>query len=230
MTMPKPKSQGKTSRLKRADLNFISNYPLENIVAQLQHSADKNTDIQIVPIDDDVTLFRMERRNQGTITATVNGRMRRWAGNMTHIYCDGRSFDKRNWLRFALRYGTAALVGTPLILIGLGLLIGYPDWLNFLLVWSTVLLLIASMIVGLGYLPYVLVRNFMNVDTATAQYRAESKPAAKDQERLLHLLTDVIADNLPQSAPRLAQEDAIPLSDDEIRKLIENATLKFDKH
>ena len=226
MTTPKPKSQAKASQLRRADLNFISNYPLEQIASELQQHEDKQTGIEVVPFDDDTMLFRMERYNKGKLTASVNGRMKRWAGDMTHIYCDGRSFARRDWARILLVYGTMTILVAPIVLHTLATLFGYPDILGFLFLWSLLILIFGLLFGGPALLAWMLIRSFMKADTNMFFQPAKSQPEAKDRERLLHILTSVIADgNLPQATHHLGEKDLAPLSDEELQQLVTKAKL-----
>ena len=226
MTTLKPKSQAKAAQLRRADLNFISNYPLEHIAEELSKRTDKQTGIDVLPLDDDTMLFRMERYNKGKLTATVNGRMKRWAGDMTHIYCDGRSFARRDWVRIILVYGTITVLFAPIVLYTVAALLGFPNILLFFVLWSLIIMIFSLMLGGPALLAWMLIRSFMKADTSMFLRPAKSKPEAKDRERLLHILTSVIADShLPQATNNLAEKDLVPLSDEELQQLVTKAKL-----
>ena len=223
----KNKSRAKQSALRNADLNFISTYSLETICDALLEKSDQQTEIKVVTIDEDTALFSMTGYLDGRTSAFVQGRLRRWAGDMTHIYCDARSFEQRNWAFILFRNALGLFFAAPIIFAILSILIGTPTWLGLLLGWSLVLAIFTFMSGGIFAIFYLLIR-FLMVSPTSEQ--AVSKPAAKERERLLHILTSIITDYqaMPETA-NLKQADINPLSDDEIRVLIEQASLDF-KH
>ena len=90
------KSPAKRKELANADLNFISKQPFEQLVRQLQDLGNHHVKPNIRQVDDDTALFELSYVRGDKTTAEVRGRLKRWAGDMTHIYCDGQIFKKRD--------------------------------------------------------------------------------------------------------------------------------------
>ena len=178
----------KHKNLVYADLNFVSQHSLETIathIEQLQH--DKLT-TQLAWMDDDKALFQVELMRANRATAQVTGRLQRWAGDMTHIYCDGRVFSKISkrlgqWIR------RAAVFIFALPLTGMSFWCSASMITNFtefqggaLIMWIIILLLnwrFTFYLESIGF----------GSDT-TPDYQE-----AKDREILLNLLTQIIRDD-----------------------------------
>ena len=96
------KSPSKRKRLAKADLNFVSQQSFEQVLTELDNLRSKHIKPIITKVDADTAIFQLRYQQADITTAEVSGRLKRWAGDMTHIYCDGRFFRQRN-IRAKLR-------------------------------------------------------------------------------------------------------------------------------
>ncbi len=179
----------------QADLNFISQHDLDAIAARLQNPSSKQIIGQVMPIDANATRFSLRYRRHGRDTAAVRGILQRWAGEMTHIYCEGRAFQRRHYLRGGFRLLYRAILLLPLLLIlQLALVLFWgsavPAFLFLSLVATLAALVFAGMVFGL--------RECIRLLTAAPEQDPlldfKPQPEAKDRELLLDYLAEVIRD------------------------------------
>ena len=214
-------TKAKKTSAQFADLNVVSAHPLEQIRAGIAALPDDHIDTTIIPVDDDTLLFRIDYTRDGRHTASLNGRLRRWAGDMTHVYCDGRAFvptDYWAWLRGVI----IAIFLAPFAIAFLFFISGSTQmWLR--VAWNVSLLLWVPLILfgGLGLLVWIVFRQLMNIESHFDR-AARISPERKDRERLLDALTHLVADHSARTDD-IQQPDAKPLSEEEAQQLIEDA-------
>ena len=218
------KNKAKSNQLANADLNFISNKPLEYIAEEMQNIKAKAVDVQIVHSNDDIALFQMTFQRENRTTAEVVGRLQRWAGNMTHVYCDGRVFRKKmTYVSTLARWALMLALAAPFVLCPLSFFTSGAahEFLTVLTSLSILVFVLVGTLLG-TYMLFKRILLAMNVHQTNA--RAASNPEGKDRERLLHYLTDIIRDDF--SAGNQADydmQDAEPLSDEEINAILRQA-------
>jgi membrane protein implicated in regulation of membrane protease activity len=216
------KPAAKSKRLVKADLNFISQKPLEIVVQEIQALAPKAITAQVAWTEADTALFQLTYSRDGRTTAAVTGRLQRWAGDMTHIYCDGRTFHKKiSYVSGFVRWLVAVALVAPLITCPAAILSG--STVAFLMFgYSLLAFAVVGTIVGLlAFAVHVL--QITKLQRRESRQGSLSKPEKKDRERLLQFLTEIIRDEdyiLAQDAP-----DAVPLSDEEAAAFLEQAAL-----
>jgi magnesium-transporting ATPase (P-type) len=191
--MMNAKPAEKSKRLVNADLNFISQKPLEMIVQELQALQRDTVTTQVEWTETDTALFQLTTTRDGRTTAEVSGRLQRWAGDMTHIYCDGRTFYKKmsyvsSFVRWVVVFACAAPFFTcPLALFS------DNEILSNLFLYSIMTLAIVSIPLGIvsfvSHLMYI-----TRIQRRTLGQSGLSKPEKKDHERLLQYLTEIIRD------------------------------------
>lgn len=215
------KTAEKSKRLIKADLNFISQKPLEIIVQELEALKHKDVTTQIEWAEAGTALFQLTYNRDGRTTAEVSGRLQRWAGDMTHIYCDGRTFHKKmSYVSSFVRWIGIAILVAPLFTCPLAFLSG--DEFAFTLFWySFVAFSFVGFIVGMMVFIAHLMR-VTKIQRRDTRQSALSKPEKKDRERLLQFLTEIIRDE-----DYAAQEvsDGETLSDEEAAAFLERAAL-----
>lgn len=109
------KFPSKSKHLANADLNFVSQQPFEQVIEQLKNLRSRNIKPSIMQVDEDTAVFQLQFVRGDDTTAEVSGRLKRWAGNMTHIYCDGRVFRERSW---GAKLGAGQLIGKVFLCYG----------------------------------------------------------------------------------------------------------------
>jgi len=216
------KTAAKSKRLVKADLNFISQKPLEIIAQEIQASTPKVITAQVAWTEADTALFQLTYNRDGRTTAAVTGRLQRWAGDMTHIYCDGRTFHKKlSYVSSFVRWLIAAALAAPFFLCSIAILSGSP--FTFVLFgYSLIGFTIVGFIIGMVSLVTHLMQ-VTRIQRRGSRQGSLSKPEKKDRERLLQFLTEIIRDadyELAQDIP-----NAEPLSDEEAAAFLEQAEL-----
>ena len=219
------KAARKSKRFLRADLNFVSQKPLGEIAEELQRLKHKAVQSQVLAMDDKTALFRLLYTRNGRITAEVAGRLQRWAGDMTHVYCDGRTLRKfTSYISGVIRWVLTAALVAPFIACPLFYFSGQHPILQVLLSTS----ITAFTVVGVGLGLWLLFSHFFNKIGMQLPGRRPTlqKPEVKDRERLLDVLTEVIRDtHLGQQLPTQDAHQAEPLSEAEIKAIIEQAEM-----
>lgn len=214
------KTAEKSKRLIQADLNFISQKPLDVIVQEIVALKRKDVITQIEWAEGDTALFQLTYNRDGRTTAEVSGRLQRWAGDMTHIYCDGRTFhNKLSYVSSFVRWLVLAILVAPLFTCLLAFLSGSE--LAFILFWYSFLAFsFVGFIVGI----MVFVAHLMRVTKVQRHNPKQglSKPEKKDRERLLQFLTEIIRDE-DYAAQDVSEGET--LSDEEAAALLERAAL-----
>ena len=164
-------------------------------------------------------------RAMGAPTAEVAGRLQRWAGDMTHVYCDGRAFRKvTSYIPGLMRWALTAALVAPFVACPLFYFSGQHAFFGYLL-WGSI---IAFVVVGVGFALWLFFSAFLNTIgmKRTSRRRKVPKPEVKDRERLLDVLTEVIRDtHLGQQLPTQDAHQAEPLSEAEIKAIIEQAEM-----
>jgi hypothetical protein len=233
MSKKSEKSPAKSKQLANADLNFISKQPFEQVIEQLQDLGNRHVKPNIRQVDHDTAIFQLSFVRGDKTTAEVTGRLKRWAGDMTHIYCDGRIFKKSN-VRSQLWSWAIDLPG----LIGLWLfsllLISSKNLsvsLTDLLLYTFTLSLI---IFGLFHFARIILKIVIqSITLETSQFRDQfiSNPEAKDRERLFHAITSIIRDDdIYEQQLRDESSEMKALSEEEEAALIEQITLAVNQN
>lgn len=227
------KPPAKRKDLAKADLNFISKQPFEQVIRQLQDLGNEHIKPDIRQVDDDTAIFQLSYVRSDKRTAEVTGRLKRWAGDMTHIYCDGRIFKKRNIKSQLWRWvidipGLIALWFIILLFVtsGKNLSVSLSD----LLLYTFTLSLI---IFGLFHFARSMLKMIsQSIMPETLQFRDQfiSKPEAKDRERLFHAITSIIRDDTPEHILHDKSPDMKALSEEEEAALIEQITLEINQN
>jgi hypothetical protein len=231
------KSPAKSKGLAKAELNFVSQQSFEQVIEQLHNLSSRHIKPYIAQIDEDTALFQLRYVHDDNTTAEVSGRMKRWAGNMTHIYCGGRVFRKHNLGIRLRRRRTDILVFIALwVYILTSFLSGgssSPTVSTFFF-GGLIAFIIALICYGVFNFMRMLAKIVAEAITAqTIQFRNyfKSKPEAKDRERLFHAITTIIRDNeLAENAMSLeAAIETKPLTEAEEAHLVAQITLEASK-
>lgn len=221
------KNKAKSNQLANADLNFVSNKSLEQITDEMEHIKRKDVSVQIVRSDEATALFQMSYTRDDRTTAEVVGRLQRWAGNMTHVYCDGRIFRKKmTYVSMLTRWGIILAFAAPFILCPLSYITSGAAQTFFadLLTLSFLVFVFVGTLFGLyqffSRVLFVLNAGQRNLDQAV------SKPEQKDREQLLHFLTEIIRDeHFNNDQMVLENQAAEPLSEEEVMAILQQAEL-----
>lgn len=221
------KNYAKRKQLAQADLNFISQKPMEQIAQEMQDIKRKDVSVQVVQSGENITLFQMTKIRDDRTTAEIAGRLQRWAGNMTHVYCDGRIFHKKTtYVSMIGRWALGIVLVAPFVLCPLTYLATpqAQEFLTTILAFSVIAFILVGLVFGFQQIidRFIYGLQFQHKNPK----RNLSKPEKKDREQLLHYLTQIIRDNT--FAPyqnTVTSEDVTPLSDEEIAKLIQQAEL-----
>jgi hypothetical protein len=218
----KAKTPEKSRQLAKADLNFISQKPLEVIVQEIHSRENAHITPQIVWSNSDTALFQLTYSRDKRITAAVTGRLQRWAGDMTHIYCDGRVFrTKTSYISSFLRWARTMIFVAPVVLCALTVITSSRAVENIFWI-SSVVFIVAFFVTGMQMAG----THFMQALNIRRINPNESlaKPEQKDRERLLHFLTEIIRDeDLQQQLQAQATQSAEPLSDAEVAAILQQA-------
>jgi hypothetical protein len=211
----------KSKRLVKADLNFISQKPLEVVVQDIQTLAPKAVTAQVEWSEVDTALFQLTYTRDGRTTAEVSGQLRRWAGDMTHIYCDGRTFHKKiSYVRSLLGWIVTIALISPFVMCPMAWFANSP-FINSLLFYSFLAFMFTGIILGIiNLVSYVL--QATSVQRRALRQSSLSKPEKKDRERLLQFLTEIIRD---EDYASQEVSDGEPLSDEEAATFLERAAL-----
>jgi len=205
------KSSRKQRRLIQADLNFIAEHNLEMIAARLQNPVHKRITGLVNHVDEDTANFVLYYQRNGRETALVKGILQRWAGDMTHIYCEGRAFRRQQYGYEFVRLLYRSMMVLPLLLVGeFLLLVFFGAWLpagflGWMMVLTVALLVLTGLIIG----GRELLRFMVSAPDDDPLFEFSPQPEAKDRERLLDYLADVIHDGAIHPVDRLAAQSAV---------------------
>jgi hypothetical protein len=214
----KEKTPEKSRQLAKADLNFISQKPLETIIQVLQSRQNVHITPEIYCTNSDTAVFRLTYNRDERTTAEVSGRLQRWAGDMTHIYCDGRIFrTKFSYIASFIRWIWLLIGIAPCVMWFLLMTRGAGSMPTFVYVF------LISLLVGIITSVHILVSYLMRQQHHNPQ-KGLAKPEQKDRERLLHFLTEIVRDDDFQQVLTAQDSQPVePLSDEEIAMIVEQA-------
>lgn len=213
------KSSQKQKQAIHAELNFVAQHPIERIAADIEALASRTRQTDMLWLDADTALFSLSMHKEGRTTAVLYGRLQRWAGTMTHVYCDGKAKTALGiGARLAILY-RMMLYSLPVftLVFLFTLLIDSPA---YLLLWMVLFTLVIAILRSVTWaLMYWLQLGHERRSSTIA-------PEARDRERLMDLLVDIIRDKEPH--PRLSEDtpDAVPLTEEELASLLQHASLQ----
>jgi hypothetical protein len=221
------KHPAKSKRLVQADLNFIANKPLENIIWQLNHLEYDTVTPYVVRTDENTALFRLVYHRGERVTAEIAGRLQRWAGDMTHVYCDGRTFYKMtSYLRALLRWCIFFALISPLLTCPLVIFASEANQTGLMDLFALSMLLFSIVAIAYGVRTLgTFIYRYITSSRGNSKSGLE-KPEKKDRERLLHILTEIIRDEDYAHLQQVADDQTgQPLTEAEAKALIEHAEM-----
>ena len=203
-------TKSKKHRLQRAEINFVSSLDIAQVASEIDNLADKHIKVETDNPDADRVQFRMIYHRDGKATAVVAGVLRRWAGDMTHVICDGDvSKPKQNviqrFMGLSLMWRIFLLLMVPLMLMYVTNALALLEVTRVLLIWLLIMVpATLFMLSGLSFM-YLIYPN-----APLFQRRKKKASFIKDRDKLLQRIIDVLAPHHESN-----QTEAISHSDDQ---------------
>ncbi|MGB1286624.1 MAG: hypothetical protein ACPG7F_08835 [Aggregatilineales bacterium] len=193
-------SKRKKHQHRLSEINVVSSLDIEAVASEIAALENKQIRVVFDEIDADHTGFMIGYLRDGEVTASVKGVMRRWAGTMTHIICDGHARHKRPLIKRLYKFIEYLAAGwlTAVIAIQLPLILSVSSGDATFIRLFTLLMFVGLLLAPAYYITRIL-----------ARMAGEGVNYIRDRERLLQGIVDVLAPNHQETAAmRLKETDS----------------------